>query len=161
MTSLECICAAGWALPPLVVSKGTSFKSRYLPIPVISQVRNWQWTTSNTGWSFDTLAFEWITHVFKPTTISTTSTIHPRRLLIVNGHGSYVKAPFITLCLSHSIGLMILPYHLSHKTQPLNVVIFGPLKRALAKQTNCGARYKPGSPRLIGLQTSLVLNLRR
>ena len=84
-------------------------------------------------------AYKWITHVFEPVTATS-----DRRLLIVNGHGSHVRAPFICHCLSHSIDLMILPLHSSHKMQPLDVGIFGPFKHYLAKQTKRNARYDPG-----------------
>ena len=80
-------------------------------------------------------------HELKPVT----ATAEPnRRLLIVNGHGSHVKSPFIAFCIAHLIVLMILPSHSLHKTQPLDVGIFGPLKHYLAKQTERAARYNPG-----------------
>ena len=36
---------------------------------------------------------------------------------------------------------MVLPAHSSHRTQPLDVGIFGPLKRELAKYTDHRATY--------------------
>ena len=88
--SIKYVCAAGHALPPLVIFKGAAFNSRYLPTPLINQVAGWRWTTSNTGWSNDTLAYEWITCVFEPLTATP-----DRRLLIVDGHGSHVRAPLL------------------------------------------------------------------
>ena len=57
VTSIECVSAAGIALPPLVIFKGASFNSRYLPASVLDLVPSWRWSTSNTGWSNDTLAY--------------------------------------------------------------------------------------------------------
>ena len=129
------------SLPPLVVFKGASFNSKYLPAAVIDLVTNWQWTTTNTGWSNDTLTFKWMTHVFEPVTATDNAAW---RLLIVDGQSSHVKAPFIAFCISHLIDLMILPSHLLHKTQPLDVGIFGPLKHHLTRETKCNSRYNPG-----------------
>ena len=86
VTSLKCVSAAGQAIPPLVVFKGAAFNSRYLPSSVLDLVKGWRWTTSNTGWSNDTLALEWITHVFEPVTATS-----DRQLLIANGHGSHIR----------------------------------------------------------------------
>jgi len=56
------------------------------------------------------------------------STPNQRRLLIVDGHGSHVKARFIACCIQNKIDLKVLPAHSSHITQPLEVGIFAPLK---------------------------------
>ena len=53
-------------------------------------------------------------------------------VLICDGHGSHVNADFIRHCREHDIVLLILPPHSSHLTQPLNVAVFGPLKKAMA-----------------------------
>jgi len=141
VTTIECVSAAGHALPPLVIFKATgSFNTRWLPDGVLG-VQGWRWTTSNTGWSNDVLAYEWLEHVFEPCTTVGDIT---RRLLIVDGHGSHVKAKFIAFCITHAIDLMVLPSHTSHITQPLDVGIFGPLKGAMARYTDAVATYDGG-----------------
>jgi len=144
VTTIECVSAAGRALPPLVIFKATgSFNTRWLPEQL--EVRGWRWTTSHTGWTNDTLAYDWLERVFEPCTAHpTTSTPPTRRLLIVDGHGSHVKARFIAFCMNHSIDLMVLPSHTSHITQPLDVGIFGPLKAAMARATDQAATYDCG-----------------
>ena len=54
------------------------------------------------------------------------------RVLICDGHGSHVTADFIRHCREHNIVLLILPPHSLHLTQPLDVAVFGPLKKAMA-----------------------------
>jgi len=93
VTSIECVSAAGRALPPLVIFKGGSFKSGWLPAGLEDAVKGWGWASSNTGWTNDTLAFNWLKKVFLTPTVP--STPNQRRLLIVDGHGSHVKARFI------------------------------------------------------------------
>ena len=125
VTSIECVSAAGRALPPLVIFKGGSFNSGWLPAGQGDAVKGWGWASSNTGWMNDTLAFNWLEKVFLTSTVP--STPNQRRLLIVDGHGSHVKARFIACCIQNKIDLMVLPAHSSHITQPLDVGIFSPL----------------------------------
>ncbi|ODQ68871.1 hypothetical protein LIPSTDRAFT_7335 [Lipomyces starkeyi NRRL Y-11557] len=54
-----------------------------------------------------------------------------QRLLICDGHDSHISGSFIAHCLQNRITLLILPPHTSHLLQPLDVAIFGPLKKRL------------------------------
>jgi hypothetical protein len=51
--------------------------------------------------------------------------------LIIDGHSSHVTARFIAYCITSKIDLFLLPPYLSHKTQPLDLSIFGPLKTVI------------------------------
>jgi hypothetical protein len=53
------------------------------------------------------------------------------RLFIYNGHDSYISGSFIAHCLQNRIVLLILLPYTSHLLQPLDVAIFGPLKKRL------------------------------
>ena len=139
VTTIECVSASGCALPPLVIFKADNLNTRW--IPEGPEVSGWRWTTSNSGWTNDTLGFDWLEHVFEPSTVSPSK---QRRLLILDGHGSHVKGRFIAFCILHGIDLMVLPAHTSHKTQPLDVGIFGPLKAAMARLTDKAATYDHG-----------------
>ncbi|ODQ69040.1 hypothetical protein LIPSTDRAFT_334993, partial [Lipomyces starkeyi NRRL Y-11557] len=54
-----------------------------------------------------------------------------QRLLICDGHDSHISGSFIAHCLQNRITLLILPPHTSYLLQPLDVAIFGPLKKRL------------------------------
>ena len=54
-------------------------------------------------------------------------------MLICDGHDSHITGSFIAHCVQHKIALMMLPPHTSHLLQPLDVSIFGPLKKALTR----------------------------
>ena len=144
MTTVECVSAAGTALPPLVVFKAQgSFNTRWLPDDH-DRFKGWRWATSNTGWSNDTLALDWLSRVFEPETCCLKASPSDRRLLILDGHGSHVKANFIAFCVEHAIDLLVLPAHSSALTQPLDVGIFRPLKGAMNDQSDAMARTDPG-----------------
>lgn len=53
-------------------------------------------------------------------------------LLICDGHDSHITGVWIAHCMKNDIILMVLPPHSSHLTQPLDVGVFGPLKRLMA-----------------------------
>jgi hypothetical protein len=67
-----------------------------------------------------------------------------RRLLIMDDHGSHITANVISFCMNNAIGLLILPPHTSHLLQPLDISVFGPLKRFLAAETDAASQLDPG-----------------
>jgi len=154
VTTIECVSASGKALAPLVIFRATgNFQLGWLPRGV-EAVKDWSWSTSRTGWTNDFLAYKWLAEVFQPQTLP--SSPNQRRLLIVDGHGSHVKAPFIAFCMKNAIDLMVLPSHSSHITQPLDVGIFAPLKAAMARATDRASRYEEGRVQKVDWAESLA-----
>jgi hypothetical protein len=123
---VECIGADGSAIALLVIFKGQSLSSSWIPdnIPV-----DWQFSATAKGWTSNIHGVEWLKRCFDPATCSKAN--GKRRLLICDGHGSHVTGNFIVYCMYANIVLLILPPHTSHLTQPLDVSIFGPLKTHL------------------------------
>ncbi|KYG40271.1 hypothetical protein M433DRAFT_160676, partial [Acidomyces richmondensis BFW] len=103
---------------------------------------DWRFSTSNSGWTSNSHAYEWLTTVFEPST-KLADPIQ-RRLLIMDGHSSHITANVIAHCMEHTIDLLILPPHTSHALQPLDVSVFSPLKRALAAETDAASRLDSG-----------------
>jgi hypothetical protein len=56
--------------------------------------------------------------------------------MIMDGHSSYITGNLIALCMDSNIGLLILPPHCSHLLQPLDVGVYGPLKRYHGREVN-------------------------
>ncbi|EIW68903.1 hypothetical protein TREMEDRAFT_22436, partial [Tremella mesenterica DSM 1558] len=138
VTAIECVSAAGIALPPVVIFKGkVEFNMRWLPED--RDITGWQWRISEKGWTSNAIGLDWLKTHFHPLTVPSDPT--RRRLLILDGHGSHLKADFIAFCIENKIDLMVLPAHTSHETQPLDNGIFAPLKRQLMKYANIAARY--------------------
>ena len=59
-----------------------------------------------------------------------------QRLLIVDGHGSHIRADFIAYCIKNSIDLLTMPFYYSHLLQPLNIRVFAIFKRAYSGETD-------------------------
>lgn len=124
ITVLECINAAGDALPPLVIFKAQNTNSAWIPKDTPS---DWHFSTSSSGWTSNSHGFEWLRKVFEPE--SKKKSGNQPRLLIMDGHSSHITGELIALCIEKDIDLLILPPHCSHLLQPLDVGVYGPMKR--------------------------------
>ena len=139
ITAIECINAAGEAIPPLIIFKAKYTNTAWIPAHTPS---NWRFSARNSGWTSDSYGYEWRTTIFEPATRPEDPS--QRRLLIMDGHSSHMTANLIVFCMQTSIDLLILPPHCSHVLQPLDISIFAPLKRALAEETDAICRLDSG-----------------
>ena len=135
---LECICGDGSKISPLVIFKGESIQTSWIP----SESNNdWSWSSNTKGWTCDAIGEDWIRTVFEPETGAKAGAAGATRLLVVDGHGSHITAPFMRFCMDHGILVLLLPPHSSHLTQPLDVGIFSPLKRRMSEELDRILRY--------------------
>ena len=87
---------------------------------------------SDNGWTCQKLGMDWLQKVFERHTAAKAGRGH--RLLIVDGHSSHVNMAFLDWAAMHRIIVHIMPPHSTHKLQPLDVGLFGPLSAAYSKQ---------------------------
>jgi hypothetical protein len=78
--------------------------------------------SSPNGWTHDELSLEWIKHF----NIHTSRNRRPR-LLIPDGHRSYLSIQFCEYALPHNIILFRSPAYSTHLLQPFDVGLFAPL----------------------------------
>jgi hypothetical protein len=135
VTDIECINAVGEALSPLLIFKAKNLNSGWLPAETPP---DWQFGVSENGWTSNDLGLHWLMKVFEPQTRRERG--DNRRLLIVDGHGSRIRADFIAHCMENDIDLLIMPPHCSHILQPLDVGVFSAFKRAHAYETDALSR---------------------
>ena len=127
VTTIECINASGWCLPPFVILSGKLHQaSWYQHLPP-----DWVIAISDNGWTTDKLGVEWVKHFDRHTR---SRTYGVRRLLILDGHGSHATPEFDQYCTENSIITLCMPAHTSHLLQPLDVSCFSPLKRAYGRE---------------------------
>ena len=89
--------------------------------------------TSENGWTSDSLCEQWFEKSFIPQAKARNTSGKPI-LLIFDGHRSHITNNMIELAVKNKIELFCLPPHTTHKLQPLDVGVFGPLQREWAKQ---------------------------
>lgn len=134
-TAINCVSGDGYSLPPFLIVKGavhiaTWYTETGLP-------HDWAIKPTENGWTTNDTALEWLEHFEKHT--------KPRqlgvyRMIVLDGHASHMSVAFDTYCLDRNIISISLPPHSSHLTQPLDVGVFGPLKRAYGDEINVFVR---------------------
>ncbi|KAF2888963.1 hypothetical protein ILUMI_17210 [Ignelater luminosus] len=65
-------------------------------------------------------------------------------LLILDNHESHSSIPVLNLCKSNGVVLLSFPPHTSHKLQPLDRMVFGPLKRYFNSSADGWLKSNPG-----------------
>ena len=136
ITVIECICADGTVIAPMVIFKGEGLNAR----DVVEGAEDWTFAFNSKRWTSNAHGLSWFQRCFEPATREKANGEY--RLLICDGNDSHITAAVIELCMNNKIILMVLPPHTSHLLQPLNVAIFAPVKAYLTMQNkqfiNCG-----------------------
>lgn len=129
VTVVECVCADGTVVPPLVIFKAENLSRQWIPANIHG---SWRFSCNSKGWTSNEHGLQWLTRCFEPETRDKAAGEY--RLLICDGHDSHITGEWIRHCIENKIILAILPPHSSHLTQPLDVGAFGPLKKHMATE---------------------------
>ena len=127
-TAIESISAGGRVIPAFLILSGQMHMAKWYGVPGLDDNAAIRPTPS--GYSNDEISLEWLEHFNK---WSAQSSLGKKRLLIVDGHGSHHTKQFIQYCDDHDIIPFGMPPNLTHILQPLDVVVFQPLKHYHAK----------------------------
>ena len=119
---LETISAIGNVLPPFIVWQGiTHRESYYKLVDGGVRSRNGTFAVSPSGYMDNELGLEYMKHF-------NTHTQKQTRVLIVDGHASYIAYPVVDYALMQDIHVICLQSR--HLLQPLDVDCFGILQKA-------------------------------
>ena len=127
-TVLECVSADGQSIPSFIILKGKNISSAWIPKKALE--KDMHFGCSSLGWTNNQLGLYWLKNCFEPATREKAS--GKTRLLLCDGHESHVSSEFVSYCIQHNIFLHLLIPHSSHLLQPLDVGVFGPLKKAVS-----------------------------
>ena len=131
---LACISAAGKVLPPALIYEGSTFDLQDTWVDDVKEKDEVYFASTKNGWSCDALGLDWLVRVFDRHTKKEAG--NRRRLLIVDGHSSYINMAFVKKADELHILLLVLPPHTTHRLQPLDVGLFQPLSTAYSKHLN-------------------------
>lgn len=148
ITAVECISADGRCLDPLVIWPAVTHRSNWTVHPT----HGWHFACTESGYTNNAINLYWIQHVFDPLTKSVAN--GKPRVLISDGLASHESLDVMTFCFQNNIVLCRLPSHTSHKLQPCDVAVFGPLKSAYREQVE---RLFRGGAGTIGKQHFTLL----
>ncbi|EDN09858.1 predicted protein [Histoplasma mississippiense (nom. inval.)] len=133
------ICADGTTIPPPLIYHGESRDMQDTWLEDFDPKKNQAYfAASENGWSNDEYGLTWLKQVFDPHTKQKARNHY--RLLILDGHSSHINMAFIDYADQNRILLIILPPHSTHRLQPLDVGIFGPLAKAYSDQLDSYTR---------------------
>ena len=91
------------------------------------------------GWTDQELGALWLENDFEPAT-AVCNTSDGYRLLILDGHNSHCTFHFVEFAHNHHIIILCLPSHTTHKLQPCDVGVFGPLAASWKKGVTQASR---------------------
>lgn len=128
ITVMCAMSAAGNFIPPMFIFP----RQRMTPLLEKDGPAGALYTNSKNGWINEDLFVTWLTHFAafaKPTQESPV-------LLILDNHSSHISLQAFNFCKENHITMLSIPPHSSHRTQPLDVSFYGPLKAAYRQECN-------------------------
>jgi hypothetical protein len=130
VTIIECVSSKGISIPPWIILKAGPQHATWYQEPSLFN-KGYAIARSQNGWTTDEIGLRWLKEMFEPH--SKNHSTGAKRLLILDGHGSHLTADFDAFCKENAIICLCMPPHASHLLQPVDVGVFGPLKRAYGK----------------------------
>ncbi|CVL09140.1 related to transposase [Fusarium mangiferae] len=135
VTAICAVAADGHTVPPFLCVAGRFhlaawYSSGHIP-------STWVVKTTPNGWTDHDTGLEWLKHFDRQTKSRQKGEY---RMLVLDGHESHINAEFNEYCKASKVIPLCLPSHSSHLTQPLDVGIFGLLKKAYGSQISFLAR---------------------
>jgi hypothetical protein len=127
-TAVEAISAGGEYIPAFLILSGQVHMSRWYQVQQL--YGDTYIAVSSSGYTNDEITLQWLHHFEKH---SATRQVGQKRLLLLDGYGSHHTKEFIQYCDTHSIIPFGLPPHTTHFLQPLDIVVFQPLKHYHSK----------------------------
>ena len=121
VSMMFCGTAAGKLLPPMVVYKSTHLYENW----TIGGPKGTVYSSTQSGW-FDSITFEtWFRKVYLPSI----SGLEGKKYLIGDNLASHFTPTVVALAKQHNVYFTFLPPNATHILQPLDVAVFGPVKK--------------------------------
>lgn len=114
------VSAIGNTIPPFYIFPQKKMSPMYLTHASNETVGY----ANGSGWMIQPDFFKWMNHFIKHTH---SSKEHPT-LLLMDNHSSHMSVDAIDLATEHGVTILTFPPHCSHKLQPLDVSVYGPVK---------------------------------
>ena len=130
VTAIECISADGRSLPALIIWPAASHRSAWTS----HKTPKWHFACSESGYTVSAISLHWVQNGFDPSTRSRANS--KPRILISDGFGTDKSLEVLMFCYENNIILCRLPSHTSHKLQPCDVAVFGPLKNVYRRHVD-------------------------
>ena len=135
-TVICCMSATGIFTPPMFIFKRIRMAPHLMnDAPVGSTGFG-----SESGWVNEELFFKWLIHFQKATSCSPENPV----VLISDNHSSHISLAIWQFIRDNGINFVTIPPHTSHRTQPLDVTFFKPLKTNYGEAVRQWLLQNPG-----------------
>ena len=121
LTVLACVCAAGYAIPPMIIFD----RKRLKPEFTVGEIPGTLYAMSGKGWIDSELFENWFSKHF----LSHAPSSRPL-LLLLDGHSSHYQPSVVRKAAKCGVILFCLPLHTTQIAQPFDRACFSPLKAA-------------------------------
>lgn len=125
MTMALSVNAAGRSMPPMFVFPGKNMQTVNMDNKPPGSIG----VANDSGWMKEPEFATYMRHFIQ----HSHSSLESPNLLILDGHTSHLSIEALDLAAENGVTLLTLPPHCSHKLQPLDVSIFGPVRTYYAK----------------------------
>ena len=119
--------ASGECLPPFILYKGKNMYQRWMEGGPAGAV----YGVSDSGWMDSDNFFSWFKKLYLPAVMHLTAS--GPVYLFFDGHHSHISLKLIREAQEKNVMLFCLPPNCTHIVQPLDVGVFGPIKKVWAK----------------------------
>lgn len=128
--------ATGNAVPPMFIFPRVRFKDSLLNGSPAGSIGH----CTKSGWMNEDAFLIFLKHFIRHTNCSTD---HPV-LLILDNHESHISLKSVTIAKENGVIMLTLPPHTSHRLQPLDKTVYGPLKTYYNRAMDGWMRSHPG-----------------
>ncbi|XP_055622564.1 uncharacterized protein LOC129766123 [Toxorhynchites rutilus septentrionalis] len=148
VTMALAVSAAGDRIPPFFVYPRVKFQDKFL----LQSTTNARGVANGSGRQTSDTFLEWLHH-FKNYAIRSST---EKTLLIMDNHESHMTISGLDFYKENNIEVLTLPPHTSHRMQPLDRGVFGPLKTYFDHSCKAWTFNHSGIPITIDLIAELV-----
>jgi len=136
VTLIGCVSASGNSIAPFLIFPRVHFKESMLNGTPPGSVG----AAQPTGWITKELFIEWLKHFVQAARCSKDR----RVLLCMDNHASHISLEAIEYAKANGIVIITFPPHTSHKLQPLDKTVYGPLKKCYNLECSKWMLNNPG-----------------
>ncbi|KAK6166826.1 hypothetical protein SNE40_023441 [Patella caerulea] len=138
VTLCAAVSAAGQAIPPFLVFPRVNFKSYFLN----GAPPGADGSAHPSGWMTHENFLLFLKHFVSIVQPSNQKPV----LLLLDNHQSHLAIEVLDFAKQNGIVMLSFPPHCSHRLQPLDISVFGPLKKKVSQAQSNWLRNHPGKP---------------
>lgn len=144
-TMIAAVNAGGGFIPPMMIFPRINYKEYMIAGAPAGTIG----AANPSGWTSAEIFVQWLTHFIE----GSRATVERPVLLLMDNHESHMSIPALDLAKDNGV-VLTFPPHCSHKLQPLDISVYGPLKRYYNDACNGWQMENPG-------QTLTIYNISR